>query len=208
MGRKIGIGLMIVGLTLLGGALALFCYNRMDAARAGQAAEQTLLELQQAMEEAAPTSDPADVASETDIQSFDAQDATLDTITIDGNEYIGFLSIPSLELELPVLAQWSYPLLKTAPCRYAGAPATDDLIIAAHNYARHFGRLNSLVPGDQVLFTDVNGRVFVYEVEAVDTLEATAVEEMATGNNGLTLFTCTYGGAARVAVRCVKSAPV
>lgn len=39
--------------------------------------------------------------------------------TIDGKDYIGVLSIPSLGLELPVLSQWNYPDLKRRP---AGMP--------------------------------------------------------------------------------------
>ena len=41
-----------------------------------------------------------------------------------------------------------------------------------------------------------------YQVEAIDVLEATAVEEMVAGDYPLTLFTCTYGGKNRLTVRC------
>lgn len=69
-----------------------------------------------------------------------------DTLTLDGAEWLGWLSIPSLELELPVQAEWSYPALKTSPCRYAGTPEAG-LVIAAHNYEQHFARLNLLTAG-------------------------------------------------------------
>ena len=45
------------------------------------------------------------------------------------------------------MESWSYPKLKVAPCRYRGSAYLDDLIIAAHNYDRHFGRINTLLPG-------------------------------------------------------------
>lgn len=64
--------------------------------------------------------------------------------TINGRDYIGVLSIPSLELELPVISQWDYPALKVAPCRYSGSLYQDNLIICAHNYASHFGKLKEL----------------------------------------------------------------
>lgn len=51
-------------------------------------------------------------------------------------------------------------------------------------------------------FTDMEGTVWRYQVEAVDVLAPEAVEEMTDGVYGLPLFTCTYGGANRVAVRC------
>ena len=75
-------------------------------------------------------------------------------------------------------------------------------MIAAHNYRTHFGLLESLAPGAQVKFTDVEGNVFSYEIAEIVILEPTAIEELLSDEWNLTLFTCTYGGQARVAVRC------
>ena len=121
---------------------------------------------------------------------------------IDGETYIGVVEIPSLELSLPVMRDWSYPQLKKAPCRYVGSVYSHDVVICGHNYDRHFGRLKELVPGDEVRFTDMDGNVFRYSVCAVEQLAKTAVEEMQTGDWDLTLFTCTKGGVMRVTVRC------
>lgn len=126
----------------------------------------------------------------------------LPVVEIDGYGYIGFVTIPSLELELPVMAEWSYPKLKKSPCRYVGSTYTDDLVIMAHNYKRHFGRIDDLNPGDTVAFTDMDGNTVYYEVIALDVLNPGAVEEMTSGEYDLTLFTCTYGGRTRVTVRC------
>ena len=54
------------------------------------------------------------------------------------------------------------------------------------------------------------GIVFHYEVAAVEVLKSTAVEEMKAGDWDLTLFTCTYGGKSRCALRCrlIDSVPV
>ena len=62
----------------------------------------------------------------------------------------------NLRLALPVMQQWSYPGLKIAPGRYSGSLYTDDLVIAGHNYARHFGPLAQLTVGTEVLFVDMN----------------------------------------------------
>lgn len=123
-------------------------------------------------------------------------------VEIDGYGYVGYLTIPALGLELPVMAEWDYARLRLAPCRYSGSTKTGDLVIAAHNYARHFGSLQTLLAGDEVRFTDMDGVVTVYEVAAVEILQPTAVEEMTAGEYDLTLFTCTYGGQSRVTVRC------
>lgn len=103
------------------------------------------------------------------------------------------------------MAQWDYQRLKIAPCRYTGSTKTDNLVIAAHNYARHFGNLSKLTAGERISFVDMDGIVTVYEVALVETMEPTAIEEMTDGSYDLSLFTCTYGGQYRVTVRCDKS---
>lgn len=54
------------------------------------------------------------------------------TVSLEGEEYLGILSLPTLALELPVGAEWEMDSLRQAPCRYAGTLAGDDIIIAAH----------------------------------------------------------------------------
>ena len=115
---------------------------------------------------------------------------------------LGILSIPVLELELPVLADWSYAKLKVAPCHYFGSYYGTDFVIAAHNYQTHFGRLPELQPGDLILFTDVSGGVHGYEVVLSETLPGNATEAMIASGFDLSLYTCTPGGASRVTVRC------
>ena len=86
------------------------------------------------------------------------------TVSLEGEEYLGILSLPTLALELPVGAEWEMDFLRQAPCRYAGTLAGDDIIIAAHNYRRHFAALHTLRPGDAVLFTDAAGQTYRYTV--------------------------------------------
>ena len=100
------------------------------------------------------------------------------------------------------MSQWSYAGLKIAPCRYAGSAYRNDLVIAAHNYYSHFGYLRDLSQGDPVVFTDVDGNAFRYEVFEIETLSSTSVAEMTGGDWDLTLFTYTIGGKKRITVRC------
>lgn len=126
-------------------------------------------------------------------------------IEIDGYGYIGYLSLPALGLELPVLSEWDYTRLKTAPCLYYGSVKTDNMVIAAHNYTRHFGKLSQLKPGDTIRFTDMDGTVYTYQVGDLEILPPTATEEMITSDWELSLYTCTYGGGSRVTVRCERT---
>ena len=52
----------------------------------------------------------------------------------------------------------------------------------------------------------MDGNTFYYEVMYVEILDNNAVEEMSAGQWDLTLFTCTYGGATRITVRCMEKA--
>ncbi len=121
---------------------------------------------------------------------------------INGLDYIGILEIPALGLNLPVISELTDYSLKVSPCRYLGSAYTDDLIIAAHNYRSHFSNLKSLSQDDEIIFTDMDGNEFIYEVAFIETLQPTAIEEMESGEWDLTLFTCTIGGSYRVTVRC------
>lgn len=123
---------------------------------------------------------------------------------VNGQAYIGTLEIPALERKLGVISRWSGERLQLAPCRYSGSAYTGGLVIAAHNYSAHFGKLKDLEPGDTVLFMDVDGNAFSYEVTLLETLQPDAVEEMTDESWDLTLFTCTTGGASRVTVRCKR----
>ena len=105
-------------------------------------------------------------------------DMEMPTVEIDGVEYIGTLTIPTLGLELPIVSSWSDALLDLAPCRYTGSVYLDDLIIAGHNYRSHFGRLNQAQVGDAVRVTDGAGTTFSYVVSEIQQLPGTAIEEM------------------------------
>lgn len=180
---------MSMGAALVLAALSLFLWNRWEDSRAGNSVDEILPQIEAGIggDNTAPADPSGDEMTE---------------LMIDGNSYIGVLSIPSLGLELPVMSDWSYPQLRIAPCRYSGSVAAGDLVIAAHNYSRHFGPIKDLAAGDKVYFTDMNGAVTSYEVVEVDILNPTAIEEMTDSGFDLTLFTCTYGGQSRVTVRC------
>ena len=129
---------------------------------------------------------------------------------INGRYYIGVLDIPGERISLPVMTDWSYSKLKVSPCRYSGSVYSGDIVIAGHNYWRHFSKIKRMSKGETLTFTDVDGNVFNYKVAEIQIIKRTAVEEMKSGEWDLTLFTCTSGGRSRFAVRCklVDSIPV
>ena len=198
-----------VGLLLFAAALCLTVYNLYDEYRAGAVANHVLNVLQQQTPEGLSNGMQMldnSLSDQAEVPDFILNpDMEMPVEEVEGNDYIGVLEIPSLEISLPVMSEWSYPKLKISPCRYSGSAYTGNLTIAAHNYRTHFGSIKNLTAGAQVIFTDVKRRCFYYEVNAVEVLEPTASQDMVSEEWDLTLFTCTPGGQARVAVRCLKT---
>ncbi|WP_164845571.1 sortase [Anaerosphaera multitolerans] len=127
------------------------------------------------------------------------------TIKIKTYEYIGKLKIKSLNINLPVMAEWDYERLKIAPCRYSGSIYDNNLIIAAHNYKSHFGALSQVNLGDYVEFIDAYGVIHAFEVLNIEVLQAEEIEKLLDNNKNewdLTLFTCTMSGKSRYVIRC------
>lgn len=200
MKRKGGMILILGGLLLLVAAGVLSAYNVWDADRAGSQSEAALENL----DERIPVLAEMDLPEELIPDHILNPQMDMPTQEVEEYKYIGRIDIPAIGISLPVMDSWSYPKLKIAPCRYQGSAYLDDLIIAAHNYERHFGNIKNLVPGDEVIFTDVDGNIFNYTVSELEQLEPTDTKYMITGDWDLTLFTCTLGGQYRVTVRCER----
>ena len=203
MNRKIGNTLILLGLLLLLGAGGLTAYNIWDGIRAERASQHIIQEMDigQALVEALDR-EPDD-------------DPEMPVIEVEGYYYIRILEIPSLQLTLPVMDRWDYTRLKISPCVYSGSYKTDDLVICAHNYARHFSPVKRIDIGADVYLITVDCRVYHYQVTNRETLQPGAVENMIENTNNttdetvtnewdLTLFTCNTGGQTRCAVRCAR----
>ena len=205
MPKKVGIAIVAVGAVLILSALLLLLYNRREDAQAGQKAESLLVRVEAAVS-AQPTNAPAvsmPAMPEAEvIPSPSPLDTEMPVVTLDGYDYVGYLEIPMLGLKLPVMSEWDYTRLKVAPCRQFGSSRTDDLVIAAHNYENHFGRLKELSEGDTVIFTDMEGVVNTYSVKKIETLNPNEVDAVQNSGYALVLYTCTKGGKTRVTVFC------
>ncbi len=129
-------------------------------------------------------------------------------VSVDGRSFVGTVEIPSLGLLLPIQDEWSSDNAKVSVCRYKGSVYDNDLIVCGHNYSEHFGTLNELSMGAEVIVTDMNGKSFYFEVTNLETLGAYDTEEMEAGDWDFTMFTCTIGGANRVTVRCEATGEV
>lgn len=199
MKLKKGSIFIIIGLLLLVAALLLTCFNLYDQFRGERSVDNIMDKMiLKNGEHSLQEGEVPDYILNPDME--------MPVETIDGRDFIGTLEIPSLNLNLPIISQWSYGNLRVAPCRYDGSAYKNDMILAAHNYPSHFGNLKYLKEGEHVIFTDADGNKFTYTAVVRETLMPTAVNEMLSKEEDdwdLTLFTCTVGGRSRVVVRCV-----
>ena len=191
MKNKKGTILIAMGLLLVAAALFLTAWNLYEHSRAAQSVSEVMEQMEAAFPAVAAAGREAE-ADEREKRPERPQESLWDEpggteeveipdhilnpqmempkAKIAEQEYIGVLKIPALRLELPVISSWSYPRLRIAPCRYAGSAYTNDLVIAAHNYPSHFGKLKQLQEGEEVIFTDMDGNVFLYEAVLWETL--------------------------------------
>ena len=207
MGKRMGILCIILGVACLLGAVGLVVYNRRDEQAASDFSQSLLQEVRILMDQTQSNPDLPQQPPQSTVATQDmAIPSEMPTVTVNGYDCIGILSIPVIELELPILADWSYAKLKKAPCHYYGTYYQPDFVIAGHNYKAHFKKLSSLQEGDLVIFTDATGAPHYYEVVLLETLQKEATLEMIASGFDLSLYTCTPGGASRVTVRCKTKA--
>ena len=202
MRKWIGTICIVLGVACLLAAIGFVIHNQWEAENAADISQSLLQDVQLAIDENRTNDQPQKPTQNDDLPENVNTPTEMATIKVDGYDCIGVLSIPVLELELPILTDWSYAKLKKAPCHYYGSYYETDFVIAAHNYKAHFGRLSELRSGDIVIFTDVQGVEHYYEVVLLETLPPTATKAMITSVFDLSLYTCTPGGGNRVTVRC------
>lgn len=182
----------------LGSGAVLWTYSSEDRL-AGETSEALLTELQLRFgaPDAAVTPPPAETPDGPAALPETADAA----VTVGDYSLLGVLRIPALELTLPVMSEWSYPLLTAAPCRFSGSLAGGDLVLLGHSYRSHFRGLWTIQTGTAVEFTDAAGATHGFVVAAVETVPGSAGAALAS-DWPLTLFTCTADSAHRVLVRC------
>lgn len=190
--NKIAKSFIIIGLLLIITSGVMLVYNDYEDIKAGKNSEAALSIIKNNYNE-----EKDSIISKENTQK-------MQTIEINGNDFIGTIIIPSLKLELPVMSEYSEENLKIAPTRYYGSLYTNDLVICAHSYKNHFKYLSNLKPKDIIIFTDISGINYIYEVLEVEILDSNDVSKMLDNEFDLTLYTCTADGINRVTIRCNK----
>ena len=198
MKSKFGWIIMMAGLLCMAAALAVFLHNRFESQHAQTESAKIVAEL----------SEQISAESEAQSETFptDNPDRSMPELTVQDARYAGILAIPELDLELPVLASFDYDSLQVTPCLYSGTIYRKNMVIGAHNYDAHFGRISDLRIGSEVNFTDVENNTYHCEVVILEMLKPNQndilTEKQHENDWDITLFTCNYSGTERITVRC------
>ena len=189
MKKRVWTVVTVLGILFLAGAAGLTLWNFNTDQAAAEESRSLLTEL-------------AEAIPEVEAQPVFPMENGMPVVEVEGQNYMGAINFPDLDRELPVLASYELEKLKTAPAVYHGTPQTGDLVICAHNYRSHFGPLQRLPIGAQVLLKAVDGNLYEYQVAATEVVSPFAVADVTSGEWDLTLFTFTLSGRTRYVVRC------
>lgn len=207
--RIFGTVLLVFGCVLVAASLVLTGWNIWNEEQSGVHAQTAMEQLAAQIKSTEPVEEdpqsepifrPA-VPVETTAPPEDTY-RPMPEVVIDGIGYIGYLNIPALELDLPVIGQSNEDNLKIAPCRFYGTAYQKNFVIGGHSYRKHFRRLSSLGYGERLSFTDMEGTVFSYQVEECEVIQPYEAEYLCSGDWDMSLYTCTPGGLTRVVLRC------
>ena len=128
--------------------------------------------------------------------------------TYQGHEMVATLSVPSIGIEYPVLAETSEELMKVSLNKYWGSEPNEvgNFCIVGHNYksGKHFGKLKYVKIGDEIQLTDNLERTVIYEVYntyVIDPYDTKCTSQLTDGRREVTLITCTNAGKNRLVVK-------
>lgn len=174
---------MIIGGVLVIGTLLLFLYNRWDAHSVSVKSEEVINEIKEYLNQ----------------PQLNINDE-MPSVIISDDYYIGYLTIPSLQVEVAVLDEFDQNKLKIAAARQYGTTYDDDLVIAGYNYKWHFGRFNEIQIGDILAFTNMNGISVIYEVKNIDLVDPYDIEKIQDSDYDLVLYTSNISGKNKIAI--------
>lgn len=190
--KKLGSLFIALGVLLVMFSLTLTAYNIITDKKGSEAAQKTASQLDEIIPQQTKDGEIPLLFG-----SFD-----MPQVELDGEMYVGTISIPEINLNLPVASGVTDKTLRKGPCLYSGSVYKKDAIVCGHNYSGHFRRLSSLGIGSQFTFTDSAGRTYEYSVTEVILIDGYDVEQMVEEDNwDITLFTCNYSGRSRITLR-------
>lgn len=131
----------------------------------------------------------------------------LETVNLSGYEVTGILQIPDLNRSWPIIASGDAAATARIPSIYGGNPASGDLVIADSANNQQFARLKDLRDGSKVVFTDISGREYRYQLATVETVPSQKQSAISRHRESwdAAIFTPNFSGRGQIVTRLVKS---
>ena len=122
MRKGFGICCIALGICCLIASVGFIAYNHWEEENAQDTSKNILQDVREnILDNTSVESTPEKSNRDESVEILGDITQQMLTTQVDGYDCIGVLSIPVLELELPVLTDWSYTKLKIAPCHYFGS---------------------------------------------------------------------------------------
>lgn len=139
--------------------------------------------------------------------SPDGDSPYLETLNLSGYEVTGILQIPDLNRSWPIIAGGDPVAAAKIPSIYGGNPASGDLVIADGADNQQFSGLKDLPDGSEVVFTDISGHEYRYQLATVETVPSSKLSAIARHRErwDAAIVTPNFSGRSQIVIRLVKA---
>ena len=128
-------------------------------------------------------------------------------MNLSGYEVTGILQIPDLNRSWPIIASGDAAATAKIPSIYGGNPASGDLVIADGADNQQFSGLKDLPDGSEVVFTDISGHEYRYQLATVETVPSSKLSAISRHRErwDAAIITPNFSGRSQIVTRLVKS---
>ena len=142
-----------------------------------------------------------------DTSAPDGASPYLETVNLSGYEVTGILQVADLNQSWPIIASGDAAATAKIPSIYGGNPASGDLVIADSAGNQQFAELKNLPDGSKVVFTDISGREYRYQLATVETVPSKKQAAISRHRErwDAAIITPNFSGRSQIVTRLVKS---
>lgn len=137
----------------------------------------------------------------------DGDSLYLETVNLSGYEVTGILQVSDLNRSWPIIVSGDPAATAKIPSIYGGNPASGNLVIADSPDNQQFARLKDLPDGSEVVFTDISGREYRYQLATVETVPSKKQSAISRHRErwDAAIFTPNFSGRGQIVTRLVKT---
>jgi len=142
-----------------------------------------------------------------DTSAPDSASPYLETANLSGYEVTGILQVSDLNRSWPIIASGDAAKTAKIPSIYGGNPASGDLVIADGADNQQFSGLKDLPDGSEVVFTDISGHEYRYQLATVETVPSSKLSAIARHRErwDAAIITPNFSGRSQIVIRLVKA---